>query len=286
MPHAHAQVDLLHTLNPRTLTLLGTLLASHVRVGKRAIVFADTIQVLEYCSRRFSAEMLHGSTSDEKVSRVLAAFTAGKLPLLFLSDAFSDGFDFGPVSLIAEIEIIGGSRRQLLQRAGRGSRNRRPSALEPSPSQAQCEFVTFVTKESNFEKQHEVRLCACACARASGSGSARACHCAWAWACVLAQARRACLSDEAVQMAHSHRHIKFTDLLPRSCKGTSAAAVEEQAKLKASEQTDLHIHAHACAHAHMWKGSPNARRGSEPHAARMPRAHAHVRPSRWAHVST
>ena len=43
--------------------------------------------------------------------------------MLLITSAMSEGLNFGPVDLIIEIDTHGASRRQLIQRAGRGTRS-------------------------------------------------------------------------------------------------------------------------------------------------------------------
>ena len=77
--------------------------------------------------------------------------------VLLITSAMSEGLNFGPVDLIIEIDTHGASRRQLIQRGGRGTRS--PELVKSgSTTSHECHYVCLSTENSLQRDQMERRF--------------------------------------------------------------------------------------------------------------------------------
>lgn len=78
------------------------------------MVFCDTIAIGEDASRMTGLPYIHGKHSLKERTEI-----AGKNPRFIASRIFDEGVDLPDIKNIIEIDFLGGSRRQQLQRVGR-----------------------------------------------------------------------------------------------------------------------------------------------------------------------
>ena len=166
--------NMLNLLNPNTVRWVVLRMLGLEAAGQVALIFIDHVEAIPFYFKALmhagvGSVYLTGSSAADERDEVLAAYRErrvvrlrreedtpldGPIRVLLGSDALTEGYDLGPIDHVVELMSNGESRHQIVQRLGRGMRNRLDGA------RATCAFTSVVTAES-WQSAHADARFAC-----------------------------------------------------------------------------------------------------------------------------
>ncbi|VDD74460.1 unnamed protein product [Mesocestoides corti] len=123
---ASMKKQLLAVMNPNKFRACEYLIRYHERRNDKIIVFSDNVFALKYYAKKMGRPYLYGPTSQSERMQILQNFQYNQnVPAIFVSKVADNSFDLPEASVLIQISMHGGSRRQEAQRLGRILRAKR-----------------------------------------------------------------------------------------------------------------------------------------------------------------
>ncbi|KAM7536725.1 hypothetical protein Aperf_G00000085905 [Anoplocephala perfoliata] len=123
--------ELLAVMNPNKFRACEFLIKFHESRNDKTIVFSDNVFALKYYAKKLSRPYIYGPTSQSERMQILQNFQFNPhVSTIFVSKVADNSFDLPEATVLIQISMQGGSRRQEAQRLGRILRAKRGMASD------------------------------------------------------------------------------------------------------------------------------------------------------------
>ncbi|KAL3313612.1 TFIIH basal transcription factor complex helicase XPB subunit, partial [Cichlidogyrus casuarinus] len=117
---------LLAVMNPNKFRACEYLIRYHEKRNDKVIVFSDNVFALKYYAKKMGRPYLYGPTGQAERMQILQNFKHNpNVSTIFVSKVADNSFDLPEATVLIQISMHGGSRRQEAQRLGRVLRAKR-----------------------------------------------------------------------------------------------------------------------------------------------------------------
>ncbi|EUB60529.1 TFIIH basal transcription factor complex helicase XPB subunit [Echinococcus granulosus] len=145
--------QLLAVMNPNKFRACEFLIRYHERRNDKIIVFSDNVFALKYYAKKMGRPYLYGPTSQSERMQILQNFQYNlNVPAIFVSKVADNSFDLPEATVLIQISMHGGSRRQEAQRLGRILRAKRGMDAE-----AYNAFFYSLVSQDTMEMQYALK---------------------------------------------------------------------------------------------------------------------------------
>nr|VZI17587.1 unnamed protein product [Spirometra erinaceieuropaei] len=145
--------QLLAVMNPNKFRACQYLIRYHEQRNDKIIVFSDNVFALKYYAKEMDRPYLYGPTSQTERMQILQNFQYNaKVPAIFVSKVADNSFDLPEATVLIQISMHGGSRRQEAQRLGRILRAKRGMDAE-----AYNAFFYSLVSQDTMEMQYALK---------------------------------------------------------------------------------------------------------------------------------
>nr|CDS33055.1 rad25:xp B DNA repair helicase [Hymenolepis microstoma] len=123
--------ELLAVMNPNKFRACEFLIKYHETRNDKIIVFSDNVFALQYYAKKLGRPYIYGPTSQSERMQILQNFQFNpNVSTIFVSKVADNSFDLPEATVLIQISMQGGSRRQEAQRLGRILRAKRGMASD------------------------------------------------------------------------------------------------------------------------------------------------------------